>query len=80
MTTPAVIMLTVPQVLTVMATTDQCAHALVGTLATPLSHAREESANHTTNAETHKLAMLTHARTLVTLTLALYVEMMPTVL
>jgi len=79
-TTLAVLELTVPQALTVMVTTAQSAHVHVGTLETPLSPAREESANHIETAEITRLAMLTHARILVTLTWALFVVIMPNVL
>jgi len=71
--THVVTVLTVPQVLTVKVMIVQYVLAHVGSLATPSSPVREENANDTTTAEITRLAMLTLARTPVTLILAQYV-------
>jgi len=79
-TTHAVIALTVPQALTAMVTIARSAHVHVASLVTPLSPVREENANNTATAVIIRLATLTHARILVTLTWALFVVIMPSVM
>merc|ERR1739842_266831 len=78
-TIPVVSVLTAPLVLTVTVTIAQYAPVLVASLVTP-SSVREESANDTTTAGVTRLAMLTPARTHVTLTWAPCVVIVPSVM
>jgi len=79
-TIPVVSVLTAPLVLTVTVTIAQYVPVLVASLVTPSSPVREESANDTTTAGVTRLAMLTPARTHVTLTWAPCVVIVPSVM